>query len=494
MKKILVILMAILMLVGIAACTNDNTETTEPTKAPSTTDAPENTAEPAPTEKPDDPDTKSEGVMTYAEYIAAANDSQVVVEVYVQDHQSWWDNKITVYAADRAGAYFLYNMACSEEDAAKLVPGTKLKVTGYKSEWAGEIEIIDATFEIEEGTYIAEPVDVTALLGTEELAAKMNAKASFKDLVVVASKVSGDAKDYAFLYKWDNSGERGDDLYFNVSDGKNVYTFTVESYLKGKDTDVYKAVEAFKIGDVVDLEGFLYWYNGVNPHITSAAVKSNVNAKSEGVMTYAEYAAAANDTKVVVEAYVQDHQSWWDNKITVYAEDADGAYFFYNMACSEEDAAKLVPGTKIKVTGYKSEWSGEVEIIDASFEIEEGKFISVPEDVTALLGTDDLITKMNKKVAFKNLTIAASKVSGDETEYAFLYKWDNSGEQGDDLYFNVTDGKATYTFTVESYLRGKDTEVYKAVEALKVGDTVDLEGFLYWYNGANPHITAVTVK
>ncbi|MBO4261413.1 MAG: hypothetical protein J5921_02215, partial [Clostridia bacterium] len=229
-------------------------------------------------------------------------------------------------------------------------------------------------------------------------------------------------------------------------------------------------------------------------HITAATVKSNVNTKSEGVMTYAEYAAAANDTQVVVEVYVQDHQSWWNNKITVYAEDADGAYFFYEMACSEEDAAKLVPGTKIKVTGYKSEWSGEVEIIDASFEIEEGKYISVPTDVTALLGTENLINKMNRKVAFKNLTVAASKVSGDETEYAFLYKWDNSGEQGDDLYFNVTDGKETYTFTVESYLRGKDTDVYKAVEALKVGDTVDLEGFLYWYNGANPHITAVTVK
>ena len=52
----------------------------------------------------------------------------------------------------------------------------------------------------------------------------------------------------------------------------------------------------------------------------------------------------------------------------------------------------------------------------------------------------------------------------------------------------------TYIFTVESYLCGNDTDVYKAVEGLKVGDTIDLEGFLYWYNGANPHITSVTVK
>ena len=31
-------------------------------------------------------------------------------------------------------------------------------------------------------------------------------------------------------------------------------------------------------------------------------------------------------------------------------------------------------------------------------------------------------------------------------------------------------------------------------KALKKGDVVDMEGFLYWYEGVNPHITAVTVK
>ena len=27
--------------------------------------------------------------------------------------------------------------------------------------------------------------------------------------------------------------------------------------------------------------------------------------------------------------------------------------------------------------------------------------------------------------------------------------------------------------------------------SLGVGDVIDLEGFLYWYEGANPHITSV---
>ncbi len=40
---------------------------------------------------------------------------------------------------------------------------------------------------------------------------------------------------------------------------------------------------------------------------------------------------------------------------------------------------------------------------------------------------------------------------------------------------------------------GADSDVYKAIEALNVGDVIDVEGFLYWYNGAQPHITSVTV-
>ena len=225
-----------------------------------------------------------------------------------------------------------------------------------------------------------------------------------------------------------------------------------------------------------------------------ACVSCGAETKSEGVMTYDEYAAAALDTEVVVETYVQAKQSWWDNKATIYTQDKDGAYFVYEMACSEEDYEKLVPGTKIKVTGYKGEWAGEVEIMDASFTFAEGKkYIAKAEDVTKLLASDELIDNQNKFVAFKGMTIEASK-DADGNEVAFLYNWDGSGQDGDDLYFNASvDGK-TYTFTIEKYLTGSDTEVYQAVKNLKIGDTVDMEGFLYWYEGVNPHVTAVTVK
>ena len=86
-------------------------------------------------------------LMSHEDYMLAEIEAPVYVETYVQATQSWWDGKITVYAQSEDGAYFIYNMACSEEDAAKLVPGAKIAVKGYKAEWAGEIEITDATFE-----------------------------------------------------------------------------------------------------------------------------------------------------------------------------------------------------------------------------------------------------------------------------------------------------------------------------------------------------------
>lgn len=209
--------------------------------------------------------------------------------------------------------------------------------------------------------------------------------------------------------------------------------------------------------------------------------------KSEGVMTYAEYDAAALETEVTIEAYVQAKQSYWEKdgqgKATIYAQDLDGAYFIYELSVTKEDYDKMVDGTKIRVKGYKAEWAGEVEIIDATYEILDGSYIAEAKDVTALLDSEDLIKSQNMFVSFKGMTV----------ESTALYKWDGSGSEGDDLYFNVSVNGKTYTFTVESYLCGADTEVYKAVKELKVGDKVDMEGFLYWYEGVNPHITSVKV-
>ena len=214
--------------------------------------------------------------------------------------------------------------------------------------------------------------------------------------------------------------------------------------------------------------------------IGCGAADTAEDVKGEGVMTYAEYAAAALDTEVVIEAYVQAKQSWWDNKGTFYLQDKEGGYFVYEMGCTEEEYNKLTQGTKIKVTGYKAEWAGEVEIIDAKFEILDGNYVAEPVDLTDKLGTEELVNYQNQLAVFKGMTV-------DSIEF-------KNGEPGDDIYVNLSYNGATYSFCVERYLTGPETEVYTAVSALAAGQTVDVTGYLYWYEGPNTHITNVTVK
>lgn len=290
MKKFIAVLLTGAMTFSLAACgsTEEKTAETE-TVAADTVEADAETAEAETTETEDAAEQetvaaeeteteeavageKSEGVMTYDEYVAAELETEVVVETYVQAKQSWWEEdgqgKATFYTQDEDGAYFIYNMPCTQEEYDKLTQGTKIKVTGYKSEWSGEIEIIDATYEIEDGSYIAEALDVTDKLGSDDLINYQNQFVAFKDMTV---EDAGDGA--AYLYNWDGSGSDGDDLYFNVSSNGQTYTFTVESYLCDATSDVYNAVKNLKVGDTVDMEGFLYWYEGVNPHITSVTVK-----------------------------------------------------------------------------------------------------------------------------------------------------------------------------------------------------------------------------
>ena len=235
--------------------------------------------------------------------------------------------------------------------------------------------------------------------------------------------------------------------------------------------------------------------------LTCASCGKTVNRadtkKSEGVMTYGEYLAAPVDSEVVIEAYIQAKQLYSEQygNTSLYLQDAEGGYFAYRVKCTAEEYAKFEIGKKVKITGTKTEWEGEVEFAEGTAKVEllEGKYVAEAKDATKVLANEEELIKLqNQFVSFKGLKVAASK-DIDGNDVAYLYKWNGTGSEGDDLYFYVElDGKK-YQFLVESDLCGADTEVYKAVKNLKVGDKINVEGFLYWYKGVNPHITGVKV-
>lgn len=282
MRKIVCAVLALCLAASMAACAGNTTSGSSTASDSSVTSetsvSQEETSSDVASEDTDSQSSEegseaSGEVLSYEEYMAAELDSEVTIQAYVQAKQSWWEDKATVYLQDQDGGYFAYEMACSEEDYEKLTEGTLIQVTGFKSEWSGEIEIMDGSFTfVEDGdTFVAEPLDVTEMLGTDELESHQNEKVSFKGLTVEAS-TDANNNEAAFLYNDNGSGADGDDLYFNVSYNGQTYTFTVESYLCDNTTEVYKAVTALEVGQTIDCEGFLYWYEGVNPHITSVTV------------------------------------------------------------------------------------------------------------------------------------------------------------------------------------------------------------------------------
>ena len=264
MKKIICLLLVCILAFATVACNDQST--TKPTEAPTTKPTASSTTKPTEPEDVIDPPISDVTVMTWEEYMAAEIGSKVVVEAYVQGHQSWWDNKITIYAEDEVGGYFLYDFPCSAETAEKLVAGTKIRVYGYKAAWAGEIELVTdeldpdyARIEVLEGNYVAEPKNLTHLLGSEELVNYQNMLVKFEGLTVVS-----------ISYK---NGAPGDDIYVTFSYNDAEYQFCVERYLTGPETELYQLVGTLNAGDIVDVVGFAYWYNGINTHITNITVK-----------------------------------------------------------------------------------------------------------------------------------------------------------------------------------------------------------------------------
>ena len=349
MKKIIALLLALVMVFALVACGGTKAPAVDAEVGESILDGDATEGEVV----------EEVVVMTHDEFVAAELDTQVVVETYVQDKQGWWEKDgvgvATFYTQAEDGAYFVYEMRCSEEEYNQLVPGTKIRVTGYKAEWAGEVEIVDATYEILDGNFVAEALDVTALLGTEDLAAHQNEFVAFTRMKIEPS-IDADGNEVAFLYSWDGSGQPGSDLYFNASIEGAVYNFVVESYLRGDGTDVYEASEAMEIGSIVNMEGFLYWYEGANPHIVSVEIDPLFVSIDE-----AEASA--------ISAYLQGTWEYTDSYGIHYEIVFDGTYFGVTSTISGQSisnegefevcaGAILVTYTNGQMAYMEYEWDG----------------------------------------------------------------------------------------------------------------------------------------
>ena len=493
MKKLLLLILAFVLVFAMAACSGGS--------APANNTNTDNSSN---TIKPEDVAS-----MSYAEYMAAGDGANVVIEGYVQKYALNKDfHNVSMFIQDEdGGSYYAYRAVCSDEQAAELAEGMHVKVSGKKASWSGEIEVGEGCiFYILEGSKVFDAADISGKLADlQALEKMMNRKISAKELLVDYS-TSADGKTAAFLYNWDGSGAAGsnNDLYFNISHGGAAFTFCVESDEDPEGSDIYKAVSGLHFGDMIDLEGMLYWYNGPNVHVNSINVirASKPDAqKGEGVLTFAQYTECADEAEVNVEGYVQG-KTVYDEELqsfSMFLADADGSYYAYGVSAPREDYDKLAYGTKVRLGGIKVFGNGLPLISKAeSVEILEGYYIAIPENLTDMLGDNDaLYKKTANKALLKDLKVAASKAPDSDTEYAFLYNWDGSGKEGEncDVYFNVvTAGGKSCAVYVDADEFPEGSDLYKAVTQLSIGDEINLECFVFWNEAPEFHVQKISVK
>lgn len=219
-------------------------------------------------------------------------------------------------------------------------------------------------------------------------------------------------------------------------------------------------------------------------------------AKGEGVKDHAQFVEVEDkEENVSIEAYIQakTYKNTYGN-VNLYLQDKEGGYYVYRMPVTDEQYDELKIGQKIKITGTKAVWDGMHEFAEgtAKYELERGEYIAKAKDITKTWSNlEEMIKSQGMFVKFTGAEVVVTETPNGNV--AFAYRWNNSGQKGDDLYFNLKIGEVTYQFLVETDLCNSETDVYKAGEALKLGDKVTVEGFLFWYaNKPNMHVTKIT--
>ena len=447
-------------------------------------------------------------VMSYEDFMDAEAGDEVCIKGIISAKQSWWDNKVTMYlATENPGeGYFLYEFQCTqEENDTDYAIGNTLVVYGEKSIYAEEHEIAGSDIDYEltqisNETLREAIIDVTSSVDSEDLFAYQNSK--FTATLAVKEYTTTDtnanvAENGAYGYKGDAPT---DDLYFTLVDANgNELACCVEKYL----TSAYETVKAaimsedFTVGTLVKVEGYMYWWNGANPHITS------IEFGQEDAV-YETFMSTEDGEEVEVYGFLISKTTYWNGtNLYLAGSQAGEGYYVYEYACSQEVFDTLVVNLNdpiyVKVNGTKASYAGMQEIIDATVTIVEtektmnGLEIENIGEINENLMSSAFVGEF-EVVSFtttdNNVTIAENGAYG--------YKGD---EPTDDLYFNVKDENGNILrCCVETYV---DYEaiggvtykplLYTNVQELSVGDKVRIQGFMYWWYGANPHIVSVEV-
>lgn len=466
--------------------------------------------------------TLIEDSMSYADFMALEAGDDAIIEGYIAAKQSWWADKATMYlTTDTAGeGYFLYNFACTKEEYDNTYKiGTKIQVYGALATYAGELEITGESINYDLTNVITDApkmpntiIDVTSSVKSEDLLGIQNSRFTATLKVkeyTTTDQNTGIAESKVYGYQGDAPTE---DLYLILVDASgNELACCVEQYLTSSYADVKAVLDTLAIGDMVEIEGFMYWWNGANPHITSIK-------KADNDITYETFMSTLDGEEVEVAGLLIGKTSWSNGKTNLYLAGLQATqdftsgegYYVYEYECTEAEYDALVCNEAyLKVKGTKASYAGMQEIIDATIEKitpPEGYQtnplgINIPDDEFDSIMISEINENNMSAIFMAYLTVAEYKTTDKNTTVAESKAYGYKGDTPtDDLYLTLVDENGNeLNCCVEAYVdydaivgqTGAKNVLYERISNLKVGDEIQVMGFMYWWNGPNPHIISV---
>lgn len=200
------------------------------------------------------------------------------------------------------------------------------------------------------------------------------------------------------------------------------------------------------------------------------------------VQTIEEYDAAQSKEDVTVHGIIVAKEtygaSYKNTSVYLASTDGVGGVYAYRLACTEEQYNnELKIGQKIFVSGPKYMYNGLREFDGGCTYILDTDPIVTPTvtDITAFVKDGSIKTKdvQNQLVKFENLEIVSI------------------GEKDDKGRYNIVCGDETNNITVRvnTYITTKDSDAYKAYEALNLlpGMLIDVNGVAGYHNATQIH-------
>ena len=211
----------------------------------------------------------------------------------------------------------------------------------------------------------------------------------------------------------------------------------------------------------------------------SVSASFNHKVPPYAVMSYAEYAATADDASVVVSGVISGIFSKTNgssgNGMYVQDTKGEGGYYVYGFADSKDPEADLglKVGMTVIITGVKDTYNGLHEIINAAVEIADSNITAVaPIDYTE---------------TYKNAAdLAAEALTGKQSMLVTLKGVEITGQEESSGYykFKLGDKEAYIRISSSNNCITKDEiTAFKAAHTENFGNTADITGIIQLYNG-----------